>query len=169
MRPSKKTRQQVLILFACIFLSALKINQISPNALKNTDRTNFRVVKIILQRRENCPTIDQQIHHFVKVFEKCTMIRQANGPRRDRSRLLPVFVRPLLAPGLVWPGFTQGWFLTLGPLLGPPLSEVGAPPWAHLWNSCCSATRSQAPLGAFQKSCKRKTKILKSGQLFHQR
>ena len=47
-----------------------------------------------------------------------------------------------------------------------PQSELGAPPWAPLWNSCCSAARSRDPLGDFQKSFKAKIENLKIRQVF---
>ena len=47
-----------------------------------------------------------------------------------------------------------------------PQSELGAPPWAPLWNSCCSAPRSGDPLGTFQESFKAKNENLKIRQLF---
>ena len=82
--------------------------------------------------------------------------------------LPPRDLRPLFWSGSFRPGFSQGWLFTLGPSLGPQ-SEIDAPPWAPLWNSCCSAPRSWDPLGAFQKSFKRQMKILKSAHFFLQK
>ena len=65
----------------------------------------------------------------------------------------------------VRPGPAQGSLFVLGPPSGPQ-SELGAPPWAPLWNSCCSAARSRDPLGAFQKSFKAKNGNLKISPVF---
>ena len=62
-------------------------------------------------------------------------------------------------------GVGQGSLFVLGPPSGPQ-GELGAPPWAPLWNSCCSAPRSGDPLGAFQKSFKAKNKNLKISPVF---
>ena len=79
--------------------------------------------------------------------------------------VLPRDLRPLFRSGPFWLGWGQGYLFTLGPPLGPQ-SEIGAPPWAPLWNSCCSAARSRDPLGAFQKSFKAKNGNLKISSVF---